>query len=458
MFGYTAAEAIGQPLIDLVVPAHRVGEERAFLREAVGQGLATSESIRRRKDGSLVHVSVSARTVRDEDGTVRYLLVSKKDVSQLKVMRDAKLVDARYRDLLESMPDGIVMVNPTGRIVFANGQAEAMFGYERGALRGKLIETLLPERLRSVHVAHRAAYFSQLRTRAMGAGLELHGLRRDGTEFPVEISLSPLQTEEGTLISSAIRDITERKRFERALQEKNIELAKANAAKDHFLASMSHELRTPLNAIIGFTGTLLLKLPGPLNADQEKQLRTVQQSARHLLALINDLLDIARIEAGKFEPVIEAVDATAILEELAGTLRPEAEGKDLGLLLDLPGETCVIETDRRAFSQIVINLLQNAIKFTERGGIRLGLNRVPDDGRPAFEIRIEDSGIGIETADQVRLFAPFSRIRPTAGKPAEGTGLGLHLSQKLAAQLGGRIAVQSTYGEGSVFSLILPER
>jgi protein-histidine pros-kinase len=177
-----------------------------------------------------------------------------------------------------------------------------------------------------------------------------------------------------------------------------------------------------------------------------------------LLALINDLLDIARIEAGKFEPVIEAVDATAILEELAGTLRPEAEGKGLGLLLDLPGETCVIETDRRAYSQIVINLLQNAIKFTERGGIRLGLNRVLDDGRLAIEVRIEDSGIGIETADQARLFAPFSRIKPTAGKAAEGTGLGLHLSQKLAAQLGGRIAVQSKLGEGSVFSLILPER
>jgi PAS domain S-box-containing protein len=214
IFGYTAGEAMERLLIELIVPRDRIDEERRILEEASKQGLTVYETVRRRKDNSLVHVSVSTKAVHDTSGELRYFLSTKKDVTHLKVLRDAKLVEARFRNLLESTPDAIVMVNVTGRIVLVNSQAEKVFGHPRAELIGQPVEMLLPARYRTAHLGHRGGYFSHPRTRTMGAGLELHGLRRNGEEFPVEISLSPLETEEGTMVMSAVRDITDRRKAE----------------------------------------------------------------------------------------------------------------------------------------------------------------------------------------------------------------------------------------------------
>jgi PAS domain S-box-containing protein len=455
-FGYELAEVRGRHLADLILVGEAAADYRARLDEALAGADAAYESVRRRKDGSLLYVDISARLVHAPDGTP-LILCAKKDVTRIKVMRDAKLMEARFRDLLESTPDGIVMVNPTGHIVIANSQAERLFGYEAGELRGCSVDTLLPARYRHAHVGHRSNYFLQPRKRSMGSGLDLAGLRKDGSEFPIEISLSPLQTEETAFVMSAIRDISERKTFEKALQEKNQELASANQAKDRFLAGMSHELRTPLNAIIGFTGTLLMKLPGPLNDEQQKQLRTVQASARHLLALINDLLDVSRIEAGKVALTPEPVDCGSVVDEVAATLRPQADGKGIEFTVHAPGPPVVLHTDRRALYQIVLNLAGNAVKFTDRGAVRISILRGAEPGAPSIEIRVEDSGIGIPLAEQAKVFGAFSRVDSGRPDATEGSGLGLHLSQKLAGVLGGRIVFQSESGKGSRFSLLLPE-
>ncbi len=242
------------------------------------------------------------------------------------------------------------------------------------------------------------------------------------------------------------------------IASKNLELAEASRMKSAFIANMSHELRTPLNAIIGFTGALLMKLPGPLTVDQDKQLNTIRTSARHLLSLINDILDVAKIEAGKVTLTLERVQCQDLLSQTADTLRPLAAQKGLQLLLELPLEPIVIDSDRRALTQIVINLVNNAIKFTERGEVRVLLAQRMEQGRLLTEFAVADSGSGIKAADQPKLFQAFSQLDSTSTRHVEGAGLGLYLCRNLANLLGGTLSFSSEFGHGSVFRLTLSEK
>jgi PAS domain S-box-containing protein len=448
LYGFGADEVRGRALSALF---------DADAADAAALPAGARETVRRRKDGSLIYVHALTTPLVGAQGEPLGHLHCEADMTLARVRRQAQLIEARYQVLLESMPDAIVIVNGIGRIIHANGQAQAMFGHAPQALLGEPIERLMPVRYRRAHVGHRDGYLALSRTRPMGLGLELRGLRANGEEFPVEISLSPLDTEAGRVGLSAIRDISERHRAEQALQDKNLELERANRAKDSFLATMSHELRTPLNGIIGFTGLLLMRLTGPLTAGQERQLGLVQSSARHLLSLINDLLDVARIDSGNVRVHPERVDCRPLLEELLATLRPSAEAKHLGLALQMPTQGLVLQTDRRALQQILINLAGNAIKFTDAGSVTLTAEWDPTPGAREARFTVADTGVGISEQDQARLFRAFAQVGLAPERTrAEGTGLGLYLCRKLAELLGGRLELESAPGQGSRFTLSLP--
>lgn len=244
----------------------------------------------------------------------------------------------------------------------------------------------------------------------------------------------------------------------REIALKNLELAEASRMKSAFIANMSHELRTPLNAIIGFTGALLMKLPGPLTTEQDKQLNTIRTSARHLLSLINDILDVAKIEAGKVTLEVQKVQCQSVVRDVVDTLRPLALQKNLTLELDVADTPIVLETDQRALTQILLNLGNNAIKFTESGSVRVSLTQRQGEGQQMVEFSVADSGAGIRAEDQAKLFQAFSQLDSTSTRHAEGAGLGLYLCQNLANLIGGSLFFKSDFGQGSVFTLAMPSR
>ncbi|MFZ2853350.1 MAG: PAS domain S-box protein [Rhodocyclaceae bacterium] len=406
------------------------------------------------RHGRRIAVSFNAGVFSDAAGQPLGILAGARDITPQKAL-EQQLRDQQFysRSLIESNIDALMTTDALGVITDVNQQMVALTGTPVDELIGSPFKNFFtdPERAE--------AGIKLVLRESKVTNYELTARARNGKETVVSYNATTFDDRDGKLqgVFAAARDVTERKRFEQTLQEKNIELENANLAKDRFLASMSHELRTPLSAIIGFTGTLLMHLPGPLTVDQETQLTVIDGSANHLLSLINDLLDLAKIESGKVDLKLEPMSCASVIEEVATSLRPLAEQKGLAFRVELPADDVVIRTDRRALSQIVINLTNNAIKFTDHGSITLALVERKRDGHPAYEICVADTGCGIKPEDQLRLFQAFTQLSADTHRK-EGTGLGLHLSQKLAELLGGRIVFSSEYGRGSSFALLLADR
>jgi PAS domain S-box-containing protein len=375
-------------------------------------------------------------------------------ISAVRDITDRKKAEQKFCGLLESAPDAMVIVNCEGKIVRVNSQAATLFGWKREELLDREVEMLVPELFRKVHPGHRAGFSTTSTPHAMGLGLALYGLRKDGRQFPVEISFRRLETEEGLFFSSAIRDVTERKRAEQVLREKNAELERAVLAKNRFLANMSHELRTPLNGIIGFTEFLIGEKPGPLQPKQKEYLNDVLSSSHHLLTLINDVLDLAKVEAGKMELHPEPFLIREALEEATAVVKTMADLKQIGLTVTVDAGLQMATLDQQKFKQVLYNLLSNAVKFTDQGGnVEVCAKRLDERH---FEVQVRDTGIGIKPEDLGRLFTEFERLDSGTARRFEGTGLGLALTKKIVELQGGQIRVEAEPGKGSVFTATLP--
>jgi PAS domain S-box-containing protein len=430
--------------------------------------------------GNERHIESQGSVILDSAGKVSKVIVVSRDVTERhrseEILRES---ETRYRFLFEHNPMPMfIYERGTFRMLAVNEAFVRHYGYSREEALALILTNLYPEDEKSKIAALAPALHG-----LMYVG-EWHHRKRDGSFISVVVSSHDLAYDGREARLAVMSDVTERKRaedevrrlhgelqlyaekLEQRVAERTVELAEArrnaeeaNQLKSAFLATMSHELRTPLNSIIGFTGIILQGLAGPLNPEQTKQLEMVRGSARHLLALINDVLDISKIEAGKLDIRWEQVDLRKTMEKAAASVRPQVQQHGLSMTVNLAPNLGLIPGDAQRLEQILLNLLNNAIKFTGKGEVSLTAEIVPAANHatdPLLRVAVADTGIGIKPEDLGKLFQPFRQIDSGLSRRHEGTGLGLAICRRLAEMMGGHIQAASQWGKGSVFTLTLP--
>ncbi len=463
LFGYAMSDLIGEP-VERLIPErfhalHREHRERQFAEAATRPNGAVFEAFGLRYDGSEFPAEISLRPLHTAYGGLA--------ISAIRDVTSRKKEASKFRALLEAAPVGMVIADGGGRIVLVNAQIEKLFGYRRDELLGKEVEILIPERFRSVHPVHRMNYFAEPICRPMGAiGVPLNGLRHDGTEFPVEISLSPLDTEDGLLAITAIRDVSERRRAEEekgrlysALQAIVEELEASNEKskaleqlKTRFFANISHELRTPLALILGPVDRLL-GCDG-LRSDQIQDLDSIRRNAGTLLKHVNDLLDVAKLEAGKMGIEYSDVNVATLLRLVTGYFDAMANERRIVLSVEAP-VVLWAQVDEDKLHRILLNLLSNAFKFTPTlGKIRCSLSATDD---AQFRIEIGDSGPGVLPENRQAIFERFRQVHvEDAAHHVGGTGLGLTIVRDFVVLHGGKVFVDGAPEGGALFVTQLP--
>ena len=463
MYGYAADELIGQSWKILYSKDQLALFDQTCFPQLRDSGKWEGEVIGLRKNGTIFPVEVSLSLLVHRDHTSAGLVCTCRDLTE------RKRAEEKFRLVVEAAPSGMIMIDQQGMIVLANHLVTQLFGYSRQELLGQSIDMLVPERFRTQHPGHRTAFFAQPKPRAMGSGRDLFGLRKDGSEFPVELGLNPLSTNEGAFVLASVVDITQRKKTEavisqttRILEQQNQELAvtrdealAAARSKSAFLATMSHEIRTPLNGVIGMTNLLL---DTGLDPDQQEMVETVKNSGEFLLTIINDILDFSKIDAGKLN--LEEIDfhIRKAVDEVVDILREQAHKKNIELISLIYATTPLqLRGDPGRIRQILFNLLGNAIKFTQAGEIVVDVSVMgtsPD--ATTLRFAVTDMGIGISPEAQEGLFESFTQADSSTTRKFGGTGLGLAICKQLVTLMDGEIGVISEKGHGSTFWFTIP--
>ncbi|WP_193369459.1 sensor histidine kinase [Pelagibius marinus] len=457
LFGYPRANLIGEP-VEVLVPQslrkRHVNYRDTFIAaprvRPMGEGLELSG---RRADGSEFPIAISLSPAETSDGAL--IIAAIRDVTHTKeaekALRDR---ETRFRALLEAAPDAIAIADTEGHIELVNAQTERLFGYSRDQLIGQKVEVLVPERFRERHVFHRTGYVDEPHVRSMGEGLDLHGRRADGSEFPVAISLSPLETAKGMLVIAAIRDVTERDRIEREVQKlneqltrDNRELAAVNRELESFSYSVSHDLRAPLRAIDGFSQALMEDCADALDNTGRDYLNRVRRAAQRMGGLIDDLIMLSRVT--RADTHMQDVDLSALAERIAQNLRETEPNRQADFAI---APALLAHGDARLLQIVLENLMGNAWKFTAgRVPTRIEIGRCRHDGADAFFIR--DNGAGFDIAHADQLFRAFQRLHDAQSFP--GTGIGLATVQRIIHKHGGRIWATGEVDRGATFYFTL---
>ena len=432
---------------------------RDEVRESIEEGIASGRSLNHEypillRDGRRKWVQAYIEVLHGPDGTLAGLRGTCQDITERKdAEANLRWSEGRSRALLDSAPDAVIVVDPTGKIVLSNKQTSKILGYERDELLGKPVEMLLPEEFREVHVEHRQTYNALPEGRPMGAGIDLYARRKDGTQVAVDISLSPVETDSGFLVFALLRDASERRRVEDALRtaldrerEATEDLRKLDRTKNAFLSAVSHELRTPLTAILGFAE--LLEEPDVRTSEEMTYdlVGRVRFSANRLNDLLGDLLDLDRLHRGIVAPRRRATELRSLVKRALASLDVGAHPLTVNV------DDSVVQVDPAQTERIIENLISNAVKYTPDGtNIYVRAQASTNNGVNLF---VEDEGPGVARELWPTIFEPF--VRGDTGTFSQGTGIGLSLVERFARLHGGYAEIGERPGGGASFRVVLP--
>ena len=440
LFGYSAQEAIGKPASIIATPEQQAEQKDNFDHIKAGQRLENFETTRMRKDGSIVFLSYNSSPLLSESGEIVGASAIARDITE------RKQADAMFRVAVESSPGAMVMADAEGKVVMVNAETERMFGYARGELIGKPIEMLIPKKFRDAHTQHRKNFAANPSHR-MAAGRDLIGARKDGSEIAVEIGLNPIVTRDGPLVLAAIVDIIERKRHEKEIAERALELQRSNAELEQFAYVASHDLQEPLRMVASYAELLADRYQGKLDDKADKYIAYAVDGAKRMQRLVNDLLMYSRVgtQGNPLQPTDANIVAGHVLRTLKGKIEQSGAQVEIG---KLP----IVNADEGQLGQLLQNLIGNALKFhgDSTPHVRVGA----ETSRQGWTFFVEDNGIGIDPQYAERVFQMFQRLHDR--EAYEGSGIGLTIAKKIVERHGGRIWFESEPGKGTTFFFTLP--